>query len=89
MAATRTHFAFRIDLWTSDGASIVEHLAGAEDFQLALATYRATVEPRLRRKSLKRLTRRRTPYPPAALADPPDENAPANSRPAYERAALL
>jgi len=29
---------------TSDGASIVEHLAGAEDFQLALATYRAAVE---------------------------------------------
>ena len=43
MAATRTHFAFRIDLWTSDGASVVEHLAGAEDFQLALATYRAAV----------------------------------------------
>ena len=41
---TRTHFAFRIDLWTSDGTSIVEHLAGVEDFQLALATYRAAVE---------------------------------------------
>jgi hypothetical protein len=35
---TRTHFTFRIDLWTSDGASIVEHIAGAEDFQWALAT---------------------------------------------------
>jgi hypothetical protein len=44
MAVTRTHFTFRIDLWSSDGASIVEHLAGAEDFQLALATYRAAVE---------------------------------------------
>jgi hypothetical protein len=41
---TRTHFAFRIDLWTNDGESIVEHVAGAEDFQLALATYRAAVE---------------------------------------------
>ena len=85
----RTHFTYRVDLWTSDGVSIAEHLAGAEDFQLALATYRAPVEPRLRRKSLKRLTRRRTPYPPAALRNPPDENAPADSRPAYERAALL
>ena len=37
MAVTRTHFAFRIDLWTSDGTSIVEHLACVEDFQLALA----------------------------------------------------
>jgi hypothetical protein len=35
MAATRTHFAFRIDLWTSDGASIVKHLAGVEDYQVA------------------------------------------------------
>ena len=37
MALTRTHFAFRIDLWTNDGESLVEHLAGVEDFQLALA----------------------------------------------------
>ena len=37
----RTHFAFRIDLWTDDGENLVEHLAGAEDFQLALATYKA------------------------------------------------
>jgi hypothetical protein len=41
---TRTHFTFRIDLWTADGESIVEQLAGVEDFQLALATYLAPVE---------------------------------------------
>ena len=41
---TRTHFAFRIDLWTADGESIVEHLADVEDFQLAVATYRVAVE---------------------------------------------
>ena len=41
---TRTHFAYRIDLWSTDGENIVEHLAGAEDFQLAMATYRAAVE---------------------------------------------
>ena len=43
-AVTRTLFAYRIELWTADGESIVEHLAGVEDFQLALAAYRAAVE---------------------------------------------
>jgi hypothetical protein len=38
---TQTHFAFRIDRWTDDGESIVEHVAGAEDFQVAMATYYA------------------------------------------------
>jgi hypothetical protein len=37
----RTHFAFRIDMWTEDGENIVEHLAGAEDFTVALATYQS------------------------------------------------
>jgi hypothetical protein len=41
---TRTHFAFRIDMWSPDGASIIEHIAGVEDFQVAQATYRAAVE---------------------------------------------
>ena len=36
---TRTHFTFRVDTWTPDGASIVEHVAGVEDYQVALATY--------------------------------------------------
>jgi len=27
--------------WTADGESIVEHVAGVEDYQVALATYRA------------------------------------------------
>ena len=35
----RTHFTFRIDLWTADGDSIVEHVAGVEDYQVAHATY--------------------------------------------------
>ena len=34
---TRTHFAFQIDLWDATGDNIVEHVAGAEDFQIALA----------------------------------------------------
>ena len=38
---TQNDFAFRIDRWTEDGERIVEHVAGAEDFQVALATYYA------------------------------------------------
>jgi hypothetical protein len=40
----RTHFTFRGDTWTSDGESIVEHVAGVEGYQVALATYRAACE---------------------------------------------
>jgi hypothetical protein len=40
MTTFRTHFAFRVDTWTPDGESIVEHVAGVEDYQVALATYR-------------------------------------------------
>jgi hypothetical protein len=38
---TRTHFTFRVDTWTIDGESIVEHVAGVEDYQVALATFTA------------------------------------------------
>jgi hypothetical protein len=41
MTTTRTHFTFRVDTWTPDGKSIVEHVAGVEDYGVALATYRA------------------------------------------------
>jgi hypothetical protein len=41
MTITRTHFTFRVDTWTPDGESIVEHFAGIEDYQVALVTYRA------------------------------------------------
>ena len=44
MTTTRTNFTFRVDTWTSDGESIVEHVAGVEDYQVALATYRAACE---------------------------------------------
>jgi hypothetical protein len=44
MTVTRTHFAFRIDMWDSNGDLVVEHLAGAEDYLVALATYRAACE---------------------------------------------
>jgi len=37
MTTTRTHFTFRVDTWTPDGESIVEHIAGIEDYRVALA----------------------------------------------------
>jgi hypothetical protein len=44
MTTLRTHFTFRVDTWTPDGESIVEHVAGVEDYRVALATYRAACE---------------------------------------------
>jgi hypothetical protein len=40
---TNTHFAFRIDIWDDTGDSIVEHVAGIDDFEVAEAAYRAAV----------------------------------------------
>src|SRR5262245_48349224 len=34
MSTLRTHFTFRVDTWTPDGESIVEHIAGVEDYQV-------------------------------------------------------
>ena len=44
MTTLRTHFTFRVDTWTPDSQSIVEHVAGVEDYQVALATYRTACE---------------------------------------------
>src|SRR5262249_54879151 len=44
MSTLRTHFTFRVDTCTPDGESIVEHVAGVEDYQVALATFRAACE---------------------------------------------
>jgi len=40
---TKTHFAFRVDIWDDTGDSIVEHVAGIDDFEVAEATYWAAV----------------------------------------------
>ena len=40
---TKTHFAFRVDIWDDTGDSIVEHVAGVDDFEVAEATYQAAV----------------------------------------------
>ena len=39
MTKTKTHFTFRVDTWTLDGESIVEHIAGIEDYRVALAKF--------------------------------------------------
>src|SRR6516162_11054640 len=36
-------FAFRVDIWDAIGNSIVEHVAGVNDFEVAEAAYRAAV----------------------------------------------
>ena len=41
MAVTRTHFRFRIDVWTANSESIVGHVAGIEDY---LGTFRLACE---------------------------------------------
>ena len=40
---TKTYFAFRVDIWGDAGESIVEHVAGVDDFEVAEATYAAAV----------------------------------------------
>ena len=39
--STRTHFLYRIDMWTVDGEKVIERLAGVVDFKVAMATYKA------------------------------------------------
>jgi hypothetical protein len=43
---TKTHFAFRIDVWDSAGNGIAEHLAGLEDYAMAVAAYWAAIQSR-------------------------------------------
>jgi hypothetical protein len=41
---TKTHFAFRIDVWDAAGDNVVDHLAGLDDYLMAAAAYRAATE---------------------------------------------
>ena len=40
---TKTYFAFRVDVWDGAGDNVVEHVAGVDDFETAVATYWAAV----------------------------------------------
>jgi hypothetical protein len=44
MTTTRTQFTYRVDTWTPDGESVVEHVAGIDDYHVALATYHAACQ---------------------------------------------
>jgi hypothetical protein len=41
MTVTKPHFAFRIDRWDNNGKAIIERVAGIEDFDVAIAAFRA------------------------------------------------
>jgi hypothetical protein len=41
---TRTHFAFRIDVWDDAGDSIYEHVVGSEDYEVAVAAFFAACQ---------------------------------------------
>jgi hypothetical protein len=43
MLCNNMAFTFRVDIWDDTGDSIVEHVAGVDDFEVAEATYRAAV----------------------------------------------
>jgi len=44
MSKLRTHFTFRVDTWSLTAKAIVEHVAGVEDYQVALATFLAACQ---------------------------------------------
>jgi len=44
MRKTKTHFQYRIDMWDDVGGEIMQHVAGADDFEVATATYTAAVK---------------------------------------------
>jgi hypothetical protein len=40
---TTTHLLFRIDVWDGAGNNLTEHLAGLDDYTMAVAAYWAAV----------------------------------------------
>jgi hypothetical protein len=47
---TKTHFAFRIDIWDAEGNNLIEHLAGLDDHMMAVAAYWAAVAAKPKEK---------------------------------------
>jgi hypothetical protein len=43
--STRTHFLYRIDMWTVDGEKVIERLAGVVDFKVAMASLQDSLRP--------------------------------------------
>jgi hypothetical protein len=46
MSKTKTYFSYRIDIWDMAGDNVVDHLAGLDDYLMAVAAYRAVAENR-------------------------------------------
>jgi hypothetical protein len=42
---TKTHFAFRVDIWDDTGDSIIEHVAGVDDFEVGATDKRYQPSP--------------------------------------------
>ena len=42
MTVTKTHFAYRIDRWDARGDTIIDHIGGLDDLEVAMAAYKAT-----------------------------------------------
>jgi len=40
---TKTQFQFRVDLCDVDGNEVLEHIAGIDDFKVAMAAYQAAL----------------------------------------------
>jgi len=40
---TKTHFQFRIDLWDANAGTILAHVAGIDDLEMAMAAYRVAL----------------------------------------------
>src|SRR5262249_21130594 len=59
MTTSRTHFAFRVDTWSPDDESIVEHVAGIDDYQVALSHKWLSKKCRSSKKRPHRPARRR------------------------------
>jgi len=46
LAAIRVPWFFRVDIWDDKGDNLVEHLAGLDDYAMAVVAYWAAVENR-------------------------------------------
>src|SRR5262245_19047617 len=72
MPVTKTEFAYRVDRWDARGDSIVDHIAGLDDLEVATAAYAAACkrwprEPITLRQGTRVIEdsrRRRGPYEP-------------------------
>ena len=40
MAVTKTRFAYRIDRWDAHGNTIIDHIGGLDDLEVAMAAYK-------------------------------------------------